>query len=283
MDKVKIMDLEVYARHGVYPEETALGQKFLISAVLEMDTRKAGRLDNLSEAVDYGRAAHFMDEFLREHTFKLIEAAAEALAEALLLKFPISAAEIEIKKPWAPILLPVNYVAVSIRRAWHRVYLSVGSNLGDRRKNIIQATERLKEDRCIRLGRISDLIETDPYGYKEQEPFLNGAMELWTLYTPMELLHVLHDIEDAGNRQRVRRWGPRTIDLDLLFYDDEILAEPELVVPHPEIAKRIFVLQPMCQIAPWKVHPILKKSMAELLEKIQDPAEGDLGWRGFYE
>jgi len=283
MDKVKIIDLEVYARHGVYPEETALGQKFLISAVLEMDTRKAGRLDNLSEAVDYGHAAHFMDKFLREHTFKLIEAAAEALAEALLLKFPISAAEIEIKKPWAPILLPVNYVAVSIRRAWHHAYLSVGSNLGDRQENIIQATERLKEDHCIRLGRISDLIETEPYGYKEQEPFLNGAMELWTLYTPVELLHVLHDIEEAGGRERVARWGPRTIDLDLLFYDNEILAEPELVVPHPEIARRIFVLQPMCQIAPWKVHPVLRKSMAELLEKIQDPAEGDLGWRGFYE
>ena len=89
MDEIKIIDLEIYARHGVYPEETALGQKFLISAVLEMDTRKAGRMDNLSEAVDYGCAARFIDQFLREHTFKLIEAAAEALAEALLLKFPV--------------------------------------------------------------------------------------------------------------------------------------------------------------------------------------------------
>lgn len=270
MDKIKISDLEIYARHGVYPEETALGQKFLVSLTMEMDTRPAGLSDDLSKAVDYGRVAHDTKHFLTEHTYKLLEAAAEHLAEELLLAYPqIQRLTVEIKKPWAPVLLPIDMVSVAITRKWHQVYLSIGSNLGEREQNLKEALELLKQDSRLRITKISKFIETKPYGYTEQPDFLNGAVELLTLYTPQELLEVLHKIEAAKGRQRLIVWGPRTIDLDILFYDDEMISEPDLVIPHIEIPKREFVLKPLYEIAPRKQHPLLHKTVTEMLEDLQ--------------
>ena len=269
MDKVKIRDLEIYARHGVYPEETALGQKFLVSLVLEMDTRRAGLTDELAEAVDYGKIAHDTERFLTGHTFKLLEAAAEHLAEKLLLSYSlVKRITVEIKKPWAPVLLPLDTVSVEITRKWHQVYLSIGSNMGDKKAHLNRALEFLSRDQKIRVGKVSDFIVTKPYGYEKQEDFLNGAVELFTLYPPGELLNVLHKAEEDGNRERIIHWGPRTIDLDILFYDDEVVSEPDLIIPHVEMGRREFVLRPLCQIAPWKTHPLLHKCVAEMLEEL---------------
>lgn len=269
MDKIKIRDLEIYARHGVYPEETALGQKFLVSLTLETDIRQAGLFDDLSASVDYGRVAHDTERFLTEHTYRLLEAVAEHLAEKLLLTYPqVRKITVEIKKPWAPVLLPLDTVSVEITRTWHKVYLSIGSNMGDKEQNLNHALEFLKKDQNIRISRVSDFLVTKPYGYTEQEDFLNGAVELFTLYMPQELLKVLHDAEANGKRERKVHWGPRTIDLDILFYDDWIISEPDLIIPHVEIAKREFVLKPLSQIAPWKEHPGLHKSIVQMLEEL---------------
>lgn len=107
-----------FAKHGAIPEENVLGQKFLVSAVLFTDTRKAGRNDQLDQTISYGRASKFMERYLREHTFQLIESAAEKLAEELLLMYPdsLKSVELEIRKPWAPIGLPLQYVSVRITR-----------------------------------------------------------------------------------------------------------------------------------------------------------------------
>lgn len=104
MDQIRIEQLEVFAKHGAIPEENVLGQKFLVSAVLFTDTRKAGRNDQLDQTISYGRASKFMERYLREHTFQLIESAAEKLAEELLLMYPdsLKSVELEIRKPWAP-------------------------------------------------------------------------------------------------------------------------------------------------------------------------------------
>ncbi len=270
MDKIKISDLEIYARHGVYPEETTLGQKFLVSLILETNTRLAGLSDDLSMAIDYGQVAHDTKQFLTEHTYKLLEAAAEHLAEKLLLTYSgIWRITVEIKKPWAPVLLPIDMVSLVITRSWHQVYLSIGSNLGEKEQNLNRALEYLKQDCKIQIKKISDFIETKPYGYTEQPDFLNGAVELFTLYTPQELLKVLQKAEADGKRERLFLWGPRTIDLDILFYDDKIVFEPDLVIPHIEMQKREFVLKPLCQIAPWKQHPLLHKTVMELLSDLQ--------------
>lgn len=269
MDKIKIRDLEIYARHGVYPEETALGQKFLVSLTLETDTRRAGMLDELSASVDYGKVAHDTECFLTKNTYKLLEAAAEHLAEELLLAYPqVKRITVEIKKPWAPVLLPLDTVSVEITRAWHVAYLSIGSNIGNRKENLNNALEFLKRDRRIRITSVSDFFVTKPYGYTQQEDFLNGAAELETLYTPQELLKVLHAAEADGNRERMIRWGPRTIDLDIIFYDNRVVSEPDLMIPHVEMHKREFVLKPLSKIAPWKEHPLLHKSVLQMLEEL---------------
>ena len=133
MDRIKIQNLEVFGHHGVFSEETKLGQKFLINATLYTDTRAAGYSDELEYSTDYGKICHFMTKYMQTHTFKLIEAVAEQMAQALLLEFPLlQKLDLEIQKPWAPIGLPLENISVEISRGWHKVYLSVGSNLGER-------------------------------------------------------------------------------------------------------------------------------------------------------
>lgn len=269
MDKVIIRGLEVFAKHGVFQEENVLGQKFVVDAVLYTDTRKAGMTDELEDAIDYGDVCHEIDIFLREHTYKLIEKAAEALAEHLLKEIELlREIDLEIRKPWAPVGLPLEEVAVAIHRGWHTVYVALGSNMGDKENHIREAIEELDDHDCCRVTAVSELITTEPYGVKEQEDFLNGSLELQTLLTPEGLLEFLHEIEENHNRERVMHWGPRTLDLDILFYDDLVLDTENLTIPHEDMQNREFVLEPMMEIAPYKRHPLLKKSIRQLYREL---------------
>ena len=276
MDKITIQNLEVFANHGVYPEETKLGQKFLVSAELYTDIRRAGRSDDLDNSTNYGVVCQEITRYMKENTFKLIESVAEQMAEYLLLTFPlIRGISLEIKKPWAPVGLPLDTVSIKIERAWHKAYVAFGSNMGNKKAHVESGIQVLRDEPAIRLGKISDMIITEPYGGVEQDDFLNGCLELETLLTPMELLMVLQKAEKKEQRERLIHWGPRTLDMDLLFYDDEILEEPELIVPHPEIQKRTFVLEPLVQIAPYKMHPVYKKRVKELLEELKSGDQKD--------
>ena len=270
MDQIRIEQLEVFAKHGAIPEENVLGQKFLVSAVLFTDTRKAGRNDQLDQTISYGRASKFMERYLREHTFQLIESAAEKLAEELLLMYPdsLKSVELEIRKPWAPIGLPLQYVSVRITRGWHQAYIALGSNMGDRLAYITGAVEALGKLPVCSVGRVSGFIETPPYGVTDQADFLNGCMEIKTLYTPEELLDALHEIEAAAGRERIIHWGPRTLDLDVIFYDDLVYESERLSIPHTQMHKRDFVLKPLAEIAPYKRHPIFGETVAEMLDTV---------------
>lgn len=266
MDKIHIKNLEIFARHGVFPEENALGQKFVVSAVLYTSTREAGRTDDLTKSIHYGEVSQFIKEFVETHTWKLLETVAERLAEELLLHTKgLEKVWLEIKKPWAPVGLPLETVSVEIERGWHTAYIALGSNLGDKEANLGIGVEGLRATKGCQVEAVSDFLVTEPYGGVEQDDFLNGAMKIRTLLTPHELLDRLHELEKEARRERIVRWGPRTLDLDILLYDDLILDDEELHIPHIEMYKRDFVLKPLCQIAPYVRHPVYNRTAAELL------------------
>lgn len=265
-DEIRIEQLEVYAYHGVFPKEKREGQTFLVSAVLYTDTRKAGRSDRLEQSTDYGDVCGFIADWMGENRCNLIETVAEGLSKAILLRYGlISAIDLEIRKPEAPIQQPFGCVSVKIHREWHRVFLSIGSNMGDKRGYIQGALQALKEHPLIFVRRVSDLIVTAPYGGVEQEDFLNGAIEIETLLTPYELLEALHEIEAAAGRVRELRWGPRTLDLDIIFYDKLAYEDDELVIPHQDMENRRFVLEPLKMLAPNYRHPVLGRTVSQLL------------------
>lgn len=271
MDQIRIENLRIFAHHGVYREENEKGQNFYLNAVLETDTRRAGLLDDLEMATNYGEVCRFLDRFVREHTYKLIETVAERAAEAVLLNFPfVRRITLEVRKPEAPVPLPFESISVRITRGWHQAYLSCGSNMGERRRHLDGAVEALRADDKCRLIRVSDWIETKPYGGVEQDDFLNGAMELETLYTPEMLLEKLHEIEYAHGRERRVHWGPRTLDLDLLLYEDLAMNTKELTIPHIDMHNRCFVLEPLMQIAPYAEHPVLHKCVRQMYEELAE-------------
>lgn len=271
MDEIRIENLEIYAGHGVYEEENAQGQPFFVNVVLYTDTRRAGREDELAFSTHYGEVSHLINRYLRENTFRLIEAAAENAAEQVLLHFPlIRGLDLEIRKPKAPIKLPFSSVSVKISRGWKTAYLGVGSNMGDRKNYIETAVRRMEENPRIRSLRSSQLIVTSPYGGVEQEDFLNGAIELETLYTPRELLCFLQSLEEEAQRVRTLHWGPRTLDLDILFFEDFVSDDPSLTVPHPDLHNRRFVLEPLSGLAPYLRHPVLGRSVRQLLEELDE-------------
>jgi len=148
------------------------------------------------------------------------------------------------------------------------VYLAFGSNLGDRLENLRRAIAMLPPD--VEVAAISPLYETAPAYVTDQPRFLNGALRAETGLAPRALLEKLKAIEQAVGRQPGRRFGPRVVDLDILFHGDTVLAEPGLEVPHPRMAERLFVLRPLADIAPDLVHPILKRSVAALHAALAD-------------
>lgn len=269
-DEIHIENLEFFANHGVFPEETKLGQKFIVSLVMYMDTRKAGTSDKLELSVDYGAVSHFITEFMKKNTYKLIEAAAENLVRELLLQFPLlEGIDLELKKPWAPIGLPVEYASVKISRFWHRAYLGLGSNMGDKKAYLDEAIRKLNQGKECVVERVSEYLVTEPYGGVEQDDFLNACLVLKTQLSPEELLDRLHEIEQEAHRERIIHWGPRTLDLDILMYDDLVMENDDLIIPHIEMHKREFVLKPLNEIAPNIRHPVFKKTVSQMLEELQ--------------
>ncbi|MCR4721388.1 MAG: 2-amino-4-hydroxy-6-hydroxymethyldihydropteridine diphosphokinase [Lachnospiraceae bacterium] len=269
MDRIHIEKLEIFARHGVCTEENFLGQKFLISADLYKDLHEAGMTDELTATVHYGKVCEYITKIASENTYKLIEKLAEEIASKILLKFDVEKVKIRVDKPWAPMLLHVDTVFVELERQWHTCYLSVGSNVGERKRIIDDSISRLDSCDEIRIVSVSDIIETKPYGFTEQPDFLNACVKIKTLLRPHELLEKLQTIESDFGRVRTVHWGPRTLDLDILFYDDERIITSDLVIPHPDMTNRYFVLEPLSKIAPFFVHPVKGETVCELLEKLK--------------
>jgi len=151
----------------------------------------------------------------------------------------------------------------------HITYLLLGSNLGNRMKYIASAISEV-EAKLGSIGRRSSLYQTASWGKHDQPDFLNQVIELKTSLEPKDLLSGILGIESDLGRKRIEKWGSRTIDIDILIYDDQIVNEPELIIPHPYLAFRRFCLMPLCEIAPEFLHPVLKKNIQELLLELSD-------------
>ncbi len=152
----------------------------------------------------------------------------------------------------------------------HLATVGVGSNLGDREATISGAVEWVVNRPGNRLHSVSSLYETEPFGKEGQGWFLNCVVQVDTPDTLMVFFHSLQEAEALWGRKREERWGPRTLDLDLLFFGGTAFSDEELTVPHPGIAERRFVLEPLCEIAPGLIHPTLRISVRELLDRLED-------------
>ena len=269
MDKLYLKNVEIFANHGVFEEEKMLGQKFILDLEVSVDLKEAAVTGDLSKSINYGELCHEIERLFKEKTYDLIESAAERIADYILAEYSnAKAVKLMLKKPWAPIGRHLDYAAVEIQRSIHTAYLSIGSNMDGKDKNLTEAIEKINELNGVKVTKKSDFIITKPWGNLNQDDFLNAALEIKTTLSPKELIHELLNIENLMKRVRTEKWGPRVIDLDVIFYDDIISDDPEITLPHPLMEDREFVLKPLSQIAPNKVHPLLKKRVFRLLEDI---------------
>ncbi|MDP0487900.1 MAG: 2-amino-4-hydroxy-6-hydroxymethyldihydropteridine diphosphokinase [Fusobacterium sp. JB021] len=270
MDKIIIKNLELIGNHGVFKEEKKLGQKFLISVEMKTDTSIAGKNDDLKYSTHYGMVANDIEELFLNNSFDLIETCAEKIANMILLNYKlVNEVNVNIKKPWAPIKKHFDFVGVEINRKWHKSYLSLGSNIGKKQDNLSEAIKLIKTLPNTIVTKISSFIETEPYGLKEQDNFFNTCIEIKTLFSPHELLNNLLNIEKQLGRKRTIKWGPRIIDIDIILFDDLILQDDNLAIPHPYTCDRMFVLKPLLEIAPNIIHPIEKKTISFLKNMLE--------------
>lgn len=254
-DRIDITGLVVTAIVGALPHERELAQPIRIDLSLHVDLRDAGRTDELGDTAHYGDVTQQVAEAVRESKDVLLERLAERVAEVAVGFERVEGVDVTVTKLRPPIPEQLDSTAVRIfrkradfdqglRRA-HTAIVALGSNLGDRRSYLRLAVERLGD-----VVAMSQVFETDPMGPEGQDAYLNMVVVVRTWLDPYGFIRRCQQIEAEALRQRVVRWGPRTLDVDLLFYDDVTIDDPALTVPHPGIGERRFVLAPLSEVAP---------------------------------
>lgn len=267
LDRIAIDRLHVRGRHGVFAHERAEGQDFYIDAEVWLDTRAAASTDDIDDTLHYGHLMRALYEVALREPVDLLETLAERLAAVTFAFNGPQAVRITVHKPQAPVKLRFADVTVSIlryrpegpepitaRRPRARAVIALGANLGDREAAIRGAMDEVEALDGVWPHRRSSLYETPALttrGVDESAPaYLNAVMTVHTDLDPVVLLERLHGIEDAHGRERVERWGSRTLDLDLIDHGGLELGDERLELPHPRAFERAFVLAPWAEIEP---------------------------------
>lgn len=262
---VEIKGIKLNALHGVLESEKAVPQEFSIDITYEYDGEEGAKSDDISLAVDYAEVCKTAYSVCAENSFCLLEKLSREIAFALAEKFPaMEKVNVRVHKPHAPVGLPFGDISVLYCAERQKVILSLGSNMGDKKSALDGAVYCLGKLRGVRICKVSDYIATKPYGGAATAEFLNCAVEAECLISPRELLGEIHKIESAYGRVRAKRWGDRTLDIDIIFFGGKIIEEEGLCVPHPDYSNRAFVLEPIKQIAPDFVCPVAHKRIADL-------------------
>lgn len=268
-DVIKIKSLEVFGYNGTFNEEKVLGQKYCLDIELKINKSFRDMKDDLNNTVDYSKLILFIREYFENNKFNLVETIANEIIFKLFQEFSnVIEISLEIFKPAYHVSIGFKGMSVCIKRKIHKVYIALGSNMGDREDNINKAYELL-ESNNIKILKKSKIIETQPYGGVPQDNFLNSVIEVSTIFNPNELMNTLLDIEKTLKRERVVRWGPRTIDLDILLYDNDIINEEIVVVPHYDMHNRKFVLESLCEINKFSYNPRICKFAFEMLNDLK--------------
>jgi len=256
LDRVSVYGIEAFGRHGVFDHEKTDGQRFVADIVLHLDTRRAAARDDLVEAVDYGVVAGVVHSILTGPGRDLVETVATEIAITVLSDQRVAAVDVTLHKPQAPVEVPFADVTVAVyrnqadlvvaRAPEHpaAVVLALGSNLGERESMLAGAVDALAAVAGVRIDTVSPVVETDPVGGPAQPGFLNAVALGHSALSPLDLLHACQDIEATHGRQRSTRWGPRTLDIDLIAFGDLVIETATLTLPHPRAADRAFVLEP---------------------------------------
>ena len=250
LDTIEVRGIVGFGRHGVLTHEGEFGQSFTVDVVIRADLAPAGASDDLAHTIDYGRVAALAHARIVGPPFALIERLADVIAADVAQLPGVVTATAIVHKPHAPMPVPTADVTVSrTRRAPQRVVLGLGANLGDPLASLQLALDELSTA-GVRIDAVSPVFQTEPVGGPEQDDYLNAVVVGRTTVGPHALLGLLHGIEAMAGRVRDVRWGPRTLDLDILDFAGRTLDEPDLVLPHPRAAQRAFVLVPWASVAP---------------------------------
>lgn len=271
LDYIEVVDQKIYAYHGVLQEEKDAGQYFYVSFKAYLNMEEASDHDQMSLSVSYADMCQTVKAYVQGDVYDLIETVAHGAATALLLEHPLlQRVVVTLKKPSAPVGEPVAYPAVVVDRSWHMAYVALGSNVGDSKATLQGAIDALDSHSLCAVTDSATIIETEPWGKTDQANFYNSVLALKTLLSPKQLMTLLLSIEKTYGREREVKWGPRTLDLDLLLYDDLVTDDPYVTIPHPLMEDRGFVLKPLTEIAPNVVHPILKQRIFKLNEQLNN-------------
>lgn len=284
VDQVAVRGIRGRGTHGVLAEEKRDGQDFSVDVVMHVPTVRAGRSDDLADAVDYSVVAATAHRILTGPSLDLVEAVAEQIAAAVMVDPRLLAVDVTVHKPQAPVGVPFDDVTVTVRRTRDdvradtapqeavRAVLALGANLDDPYRTLHQAVLDLVAVDGVTVVETSPVVDSAPVGGPAQERYLNAVVLVDTTLSPRALLHACQDVETAHGRTREVRWGPRTLDVDVVAYAGLHLDAHELGLPHPMASTRRFVLLPWSLVDPGAVLQEygFSRPVTELLEDLMD-------------